>query len=1136
MKSSSVFTTITQFEEAIPVQDNMLPRARAWQSLWSRMPAIHALLWVCMALACLGTSWFSYQLLLVPQAASFPPAWGASRWVQAADGQAPVAYFRYATTLSTLPDSAAVTVAANQVFRLYVNGISIGSNALDFSQGVASRAYVYDVSATLHAGKNVIALRVANIDEHIPGVRASLGIVQGHALYRYGSGNGWVATVRSALAHPRYASSLSAWANLDFDASAWPSIQLAGGAPAAPMLTVDPLIYEQPLPLHWLSAGYTPDAYFVRQVSLPLGSSETWLRLAATGTADVSINGHLLIVWTGQPLIHEENLASYLSDDGTPVQYKTGLELGVYDISPYLHPGINTIAVHAATPGVSAARAGLDTLSAAITLDLVSSDAWGRHTWLTPNGGWHASEHAVAGWTTDGSAISSWPAAILIARPGPVHAFYLPANVTPRGVQSMPLDLVAQTMLGSIVLVLGSWLLLALYLARRYSRPLRAMLEAMSLAYLPAVAFESVLVAFAREPQMVRPFPYTWPWATVLLALTCAGLLLLALNVRAGQKQHCISDVAGKEIRNAWRASPSWGYRDGEASHALRNATPVVSHTFRQRAWRWLHAHWALVLLVLLAIPLSCYNLAYEPYWQDELSSYYASRGILAHGLPFFPSGFLYPKAELYSYLLALWTTLFGEQDGMTRAISALEYVASLPLLYIVGCYFFERRTALLATAMLALSPICLVWSRQMRMYEQAQLMTLLTVFLFYRATQERRRVYPIYGAAVCLILTYLSHEETFIILPGIVLCVLLASRDAAHRLPAVLYQKHWWCAAALCVGVIGAQLLIARFSHPPTLGTDTTERPLVWFTTDNIVYYLSLLYAPNVLGYGTLPWITLNSLPATFGCIWAARSTDRRAQYCALFLVTTLLTLVLLFTFQADRYIYTFLPIYYLMGAYALLVMLRAMWAFARSSQHSSVSEPIPPICVHAGGYRGNGTGERAYVGERSHHLPRPTRVLLAGTASLVCAIVLLSPMLPVSNYNLFVSRVMGFSYHRHYADYDAVGQYMHQHWKPGDIVIAVSPPNSVLYYVGHADYYFSIDRALYIIERDGHLIETASNSQALFNQDDFQAVLAAHARVWIISDNSSYQAEVMKRFVFPPDLHLVFEGYGSAVYFRPA
>jgi len=55
--------------------------------------------------------------------------------------------------------------------------------------------------------------------------------------------------------------------------------------------------------------------------------------------------------------------------------------------------------------------------------------------------------------------------------------------------------------------------------------------------------------------------------------------------------------------------------------------------------------------------------------------------------------------------------------------------------------------------------------------------------------------------------------------------------------------------------------------------------------------------------------------------------------------------------------------------------------------------------------------------------------------------------------------------------------------------------------------------------------------------NQADFQAVLAAHSRIWLISDNGSYQAGIARspRFEFPPpDFRLVYEGYGSAVFFR--
>jgi uncharacterized membrane protein len=105
-----------------------------------------------------------------------------------------------------------------------------------------------------------------------------------------------------------------------------------------------------------------------------------------------------------------------------------------------------------------------------------------------------------------------------------------------------------------------------------------------------------------------------------------------------------------------------------------------------------------------------------KPYWQDEWASLYAARGILAHGLPILQSGFLYAKGELYSYLLALSMLIFEDQGGAPRIISVVEYLLSLPLLYGIGCYFFDRRIALLATAMLALSPMALVCGRSVRM------------------------------------------------------------------------------------------------------------------------------------------------------------------------------------------------------------------------------------------------------------------------------------------------------------------------------------------------------------------------------------------------------------------------------------
>jgi hypothetical protein len=337
----------------------------------------------------------------------------------------------------------------------------------------------------------------------------------------------------------------------------------------------------------------------------------------------------------------------------------------------------------------------------------------------------------------------------------------------------------------------------------------------------------------------------------------------------------------------------------------------------------------------------------------------------------------------------------------------------------------------------------------------------------------------------------------------------------ATKRLfPPILHQKHWWCAVALGGSLIGLQLFITKVSHPPILGTDQSQQPLIQVSADNLAFYFKLLFFPASLN-GSLPWLTLNSLLAVIGCIWAIRRADTRAIFCGLLFFISLFTLAVLFTLTADRYIYPLLPALYLIGAYALLLILDAVRRLVSSLLATLQDEQTD-------------TSAKASS--------QPVRLIIVFTSILVCASVLIMPALPISNYNLFVSRQAGFLYHRHYADYDAVRQYMHDHWRKGDIVISVSPAISILYYVGHVNYFFSIDRALYLFERDGHIVDTPTGSTPLLSQSDFQSVLASHKRIWIISDNGLYQAGVTKngRFTFPPDFRVVFEGYGSAIYFR--
>ncbi len=1065
--------------------------------------------WVLLLFACIGASWFSYQCLLVPHSAYFPPDWEGAKWIRAGDAQTSVAYFRYVTSINVLPDAAFVTVAATQVFRLYVNGTFVASNAADFSQNSTPTTYIYDVNALLHSGPDVVALRVANADQQQPCVRVSFGLVRGRTISYSGSGVGWQATAQSTLVYPRYATKTDMWMTTSFQSYVWPPAQIANSLTLSPALTVNPLLYQYPVASHWMSAGAGHDAYFVRQISFD--ASGAWLRLVANGEASVFINGHLLMNWNGQAPVLRQKVASYLSAGETPVHYRTGLALGVYDVTPYFHSGINTLAVHVSDPGVSPAQVGLDSLQAALALDVLIGDTAGHSTWLLPDASWHVSPHPVIGWEDGTEMALKWSPPIQVARPGVSSTFYLPGTSTIRNTQINPFLLIAEIVLFSCGGVVGLWLLISLGVLQRYCSSPRAALEILSTAYIPALTCEMLLMVLSREPLLSQPFPYTHLWGCILIAIVAASYILCGLSVRNAL------------VLNSMDTS-----RLGEQSSSFfRLLTPLLTnaHPFsrlrlklrlKHRIYPYIPArivalfyrHWMLFPLIFISLPLSCYSLSYEPLWQDELSSYYAAQGVLAHGFPFFPSGFLYEKAEMYSYVLALWTAFLGSSNG--RFISVIEYIVSVPLLYFVGCYFFRRRVALLATAMLTLSPSVLLWARQIRMYEQAQLLTLLVLYLFCRAVQEQRRPRFLYIALSVLILDYLSHEEVFVILPALVVGVLMLSNDGTYRFPSVFYWKQWWYAFLIGSICIAGQLLLTHVTHPPVLGTDSSQRPFVQFSTDNVSFYLNLLFFPSA--NKAMPWITLNSVLATIGCFWARYDNNQHAKYCALFLCVSFFTLMLVFTMQADRYMYPLLPAYYLMGAYALIKILDVV--------HVLMAADVI-------------TQRDRRITRRVYFSPQ-IRWLLRCNLVLACMSVLLAPMLPISNYNLFVSRVANLSYHRHYPDYDAVGRYMQEHWQKGDVVISVAPDFSIFYYTRHVDYFFSIDRALFLFERDGHIIDTSIGTQALLNQDDFGAVLAAHARIWIISDNAEYQAEVAKRFAFPPDFHIVFEGYGSAVYFR--
>ena len=1071
---------------------------------------------LCIVLACIGVSWFAYQLLLVAQSAEFAPDWQDAQWVQATNETTPVAYFRYTTDITILPDAAFVTVSANQMFRLYVNNTFIATNAPDIASGNGAKAYMYDVSSALVTGTNVVGIRVANIDQKLPALRATFGVVQGSTTTFHSTGNpGWQATANVANVYPRYDRISSDWTTPAFDASSWPSTRSIAPPLPPTYLTVNPQLYEHALSQKWMSVGSGHDAYFVRTLSVPDFETGSWLRVVATGPADIFINGKHVITWNGAPLAPQQQIVDYLSDDsGVVTQYRQGLVLGVYDITSYVHGGNNTLAIHVSSPGISSAQVGLEALSSSLNADVLTSDSQDHVTWLVPDGIWRVSDTATPGWQTN-TGSSSWTAPSFVGRPGVSRTIYLPDTPSPRNVNVPSFTLLGLVFFLSIAFVVGLWLVVSRYIMRRYYNSLFEAMAVTGMAYLPAIALEGLLVSLGWEPLVAPPFPYTLLWAALLLLVIVIGYILLWMHARMGLQQ---GRAAAKVLQREALPAPT-GLLDVRV-HSARLLDNIIA---------WLKHHWGLALIILAAIALVSYEPMYQPYWQDELTSYFAAKGVLAHGLPFLPSGFLYAKAEFYSDLLALSMLIFGEQNGAPRILSMIEYVASLPIFYYMALSFFHnKKLALLATAMLAFSPSTLLWGYEMRMYEQAQFFAIIVVFMIYRALQQPDKPIRIYLAIGFLLLNYFSHEEIFIILPGLVVIALLLSWNSSRPLPEILYKKHWWIAAAIGAGIIGLQLWLSKSTHPPVLGTDQSQQPMIQIADQNLPYYLKLLFAPFSL-VPAQPNYAIDSILSIIGGIWAIQRRDKPAILLFILFWSAILVLTFVFTLQSDRYVYPILPFMFLLAAYAVQRIFSGMWdlakRFSATLRAATSRPPEQPVTVN-----GNPI-------DATRPLSLPIRIALTSTIALVLATMLFLPTIPISNYNHLVSDTAGWLYHKDYPDYDDAGQYVKAHWQNGDIVISVSPAISILYYVGRVDYFFSIDRALYLFDRgDGHITDTPTGSTPLLSGQDFQSVLTSHSRIWIITDNSSYQAHLSStsRFLFPTDFRKVYEGYGSAVYLR--
>jgi len=1084
--------------------------------------------WALLLVALLALNYFAFQTFRIPQQQDYQPNWYGAQWITTSDQPGNVIYMRKDIALNSVPDGAFLTLQGLQTIDVYVNGLLLGSTVKVVHAGGINRAFIYDLTPLLKVGGNVVAMRIENRDAGVAAVRAVIGVIYGNQRQVFPSNATWLSTGNALNVFPPYLplvnqtnankiNIVNGWRAITFDDTPWrQSVPYTGALPPTGVLNVDPAAYEVPFPQTWLSSGTGSDGYFYTQLTTPQLHS-AWLRLASDGSAAVYINGQLLIQQNEQIT----SLDVYAGAANSQVNLY-GVTIGVYDITPYLRAGANTIAVHVVMSHYDFVTSKPFARPTALGLDLLGITPNGSPYDQSADGAWHVSSTAASDWVNGGGA-QRWQAGVIINEAflvsRPAYKVLATNLERPHTFDVAPILLITTAL---FLLACEVTLMMELWRRRRFSTLAQA-IDRLALGFVPLIGLLALLLILSEEPLIPNPFPYTVFWLWIAIGVTVVSQLLIIVTPRLRAIERRFEDRArlrridrqwqSDEIARALAQTPHDGDFDDlpdlpqlplDAADAADAETRTgVLATLRARSVAmagYLRRQplagvvgWGLALVgTVIGALIGFYGLAYEPYWPDELDSLEVARGILQDGIPHLASGFIYPKAELYHYELAAVIALFGENPVATRSLAVLAFLATLPLTYFVGYKLFDRRVALMAMGLLLFSPFELWWAQQTRMYQQAQFFVLVVFYFFYRATQPGARRRYIYLSMASVVLMYLSHEEGFIVLPAILLYFLLTQKFTWIR------NRDWWIAGLSAIGIIGAQLIIVKLTAQPILGQDPSQRPDIGFSPQNVDYYLRMLFDTLSLSspvYGRYQ-LTYVSIIAFVVCAAALLARSPALRYAALFFAASFLTLTLLLTLKADRYFYPLYPEMTMLAAVGVIWGLDRVMAVARRR--------ISPLTA---------------------------RIFVGVCAAFLVVAVVASQVPAVATANLAISRTLGVTFGRQIPDYQQAGAYVQAHWQSGDALVVMTPAVDSQFYTQQQPYTLYLGSALYVHEKGSHILDNYTGNLTLINERDLVTVLAKYHRVWMIR-TTGYYAIPAQQFQINNFFYEVYETDGVTVY----
>jgi 4-amino-4-deoxy-L-arabinose transferase-like glycosyltransferase len=146
--------------------------------------------------------------------------------------------------------------------------------------------------------------------------------------------------------------------------------------------------------------------------------------------------------------------------------------------------------------------------------------------------------------------------------------------------------------------------------------------------------------------------------------------------------------------------------------------------------------YWVL-FFILLGFGLRLLNLSFQPLWGDEGWSFYFAAQSLPELLSLTAID-IHPP--LYYILLKGWLSIIGYGPEEARFFSIAVGTALIPVLGVLGQRLLDQRVGVAAAAIVAVMPMAIYYSQEVRMYELVTLLGALSAYFYIRVKDDEVR------------------------------------------------------------------------------------------------------------------------------------------------------------------------------------------------------------------------------------------------------------------------------------------------------------------------------------------------------------------------------------------------------------